>query len=61
MGRRCHANFPIKALDGAPYGAAKRARGVPKLRRWCHANFPTARGPRCSSLWGREACEGVPK
>eukprot|EP00959_Pyramimonas_sp_CCMP1952_P166978 3489453-Pyramimonas_sp.AAC.1 len=29
MGRGRHANFPIVALGGAPYGATKRVRGVP--------------------------------
>ena len=30
MGRWRHANFPTGAFGGAPYGATKRVRGVPK-------------------------------
>eukprot|EP00959_Pyramimonas_sp_CCMP1952_P034729 727949-Pyramimonas_sp.AAC.1 len=31
MARWCHANFHTGAFGGAPYGAPKRVRGVPKF------------------------------
>ena len=40
MGRRCHANFPIGALGGAPFGATKRVRGVPKWGGGAMRTFP---------------------
>ena len=33
MGRWRHANFPTGAFGGAPYGATKRVRGLPKWAR----------------------------
>ena len=56
---RVRAVTATGALGGAPYGATKCVRGVPKWRgaacEVCHW------GPRWSSLWGHETCEGCAK
>ena len=56
MGRGRHASCATGTLVGAPYGATKRVRGVPRtaceLRHW---------DLRWSSLWGHETCEGCAK
>ena len=52
IGRGCHASCATGTLVGAPYGATKRVRGVPRtaceLRHWDLS---------WSSLWGHEMCE----
>eukprot|EP00959_Pyramimonas_sp_CCMP1952_P366927 7685121-Pyramimonas_sp.AAC.1 len=55
MRRRCHANPPIGASRGAPYGDTKRVRGVPT---WSGGAMRTPHwGLRWSFLWGHETCE----
>ena len=47
------------AFGGAPHGATKRVRRVPKWARWWHATAAT--GLRLSSMWCHEQCEGCAK
>ena len=54
-----HANPATRAFGGAPDGATKRVRGVPK---WGGAACgPCHWGLRWSSLWCHETCEGCAK
>eukprot|EP00959_Pyramimonas_sp_CCMP1952_P188372 3939380-Pyramimonas_sp.AAC.1 len=52
-----HANMATGALGGAPYGATKRVRGVPKWVGRSHVTIATG-AMNGASFWGRETGEG---
>ena len=56
--RRCHANFPIEALGGAPYGARELMLGGGRNGAAVPCEISHWGFRRRSLLWGRETCEG---
>eukprot|EP00959_Pyramimonas_sp_CCMP1952_P349773 7328751-Pyramimonas_sp.AAC.1 len=56
MGRQRHAGCASGAFGGAPYGATKHVRGLPK---WGGGAMRAV--PLWSSLWGHEVCAGCAK